>query len=171
MSDHTQLLHNMSTPPKSVVKYTGLGGAPSRSRPGLAEAASRNSSSGGPFGKAVRFNLPAAFRGASTEKVLAALEAHAQVDAQTPPDRRLIALINRRAAELPLPDGCAVIKVEPKQEVLWGDLLSALAVLSKSTDTVWLRSKSPSLSWALQRSSISLLVPPAFVARLLEARP
>ena len=43
MSEHTQLLHNMSTPPKSVVKYTGLGGAPSRSRPGLAEAASRNS--------------------------------------------------------------------------------------------------------------------------------
>jgi hypothetical protein len=80
-------------------------------------------------------------------------------------------LINRRAAELPLPDGCAVIKTEPKQELLWGDLLSALAVLSKSTDTVWLRSKSPSLSWALQRSSISLLIPPAFMDRLLEARP
>ncbi len=171
MSEHTQWLHNMSTPPKSVVKYTGLGGALSRSRPELAEAVSPRDSSGSPFGKAVRFNLPAAFRGASTAKVLAALEAQAQVDARTSPDRRLMALINRRAAELPLPDGCAVIKVEPKQEVLWGDLLSTLAIFSKSTDTVWLRSKSPSFSWALQRSAVSLLIPPAFIDRLMEASP
>jgi len=98
------------------------------------------------------------------------LEALPQGNDQISPDRRLITLINRRAAELPLPDGCAVIKTIPAHEVLWDDPLSALAILSKSNDTVWLRNKAPSLSEAVRRTAISLLIPPAFTDRLLEAR-
>ena len=170
MNEHSNLLHNMSTPPKSVVKYTGLSWVVTRGIPGGSGVTSIKYAAGSQFGTVVRFILREDLRGASIKKVLAALEALPQGNDQITPDRRLITLINRRAAKLPLPDGCAVIKTNPAHEVLWDDPLSALAILSKSTDTVWLRNKSPSLSEAVRRTSISLLIPPAFTDRLLEAR-
>jgi hypothetical protein len=170
MNEHSNLLHNMSAPPKSVVKYTGLSWVVTRGIPGGSGVTSIKYSAGSQFGTVVRFILREDLRGASIKKVLASLEALPQGNDQISPDRRLITLINRRAAELPLPDGCAVIKTNPAHEVLWDDPLSALAILSKSTDTVWLRNKAPSLSEAVRRTSISLLIPPAFTDRLLEAR-
>jgi hypothetical protein len=49
--------------------------------------------------------------------------------------------------------------------VIWTDPLTVMAVLSKSTETVWLRAKTPSFGSALQRRSLSLLVPPAFAMK------
>ena len=155
--DPGRWLHNMSAPPKSVVTYAGLG-------------ALRQTSTLAPafvFGQPLRCELPPAFRRRSPAQVMALLEpgwSSAQRDAV----RELAARIERRAAELPLPDGCAVIPVRPEHPMPWPDALTALALLSKSTGSVWLRAKSPSLVDALQRSSLSLLVPPAFVPGLQE---
>ena len=43
-----------------------------------------------------------------------------------------------------------------------GRPLTALAILSKCTDTVWLRDKQPSLTGSFERGAVSLLVPPGF---------
>jgi homoserine dehydrogenase len=88
--------------------------------------------------------------------------------AERDPTAHLRALINARADALPLPDGCAVIPAEKTHTVLWDDPLSALAILCKCADTVWLRSKNPSLLAIQQRSAVSLLVPPTFASRLPE---
>jgi hypothetical protein len=119
----------------------------------------------------VRFTLRENLQGATVLELLHALGDTTQDGTQSSVNRRLITLINRRAKTLPLPDGCAVIKSQEYHQVLWDDPLSALAILSKSTDNVWLRSKSPSIHLALQRSSISLLIPLAFVGLLLEQHP
>jgi hypothetical protein len=78
-------------------------------------------------------------------------------------------LINQRAKELPLPEGCAVIKTHVSQPEIWTDALSVLAILTKCTDTIWLRSKSPSLVSARTKRTVSLLVPPLFIHHLPKA--
>jgi hypothetical protein len=75
-------------------------------------------------------------------------------------------LIDERAAALPLPDGCAAIPPRVEHRILWWDPLSALAVLAKCSAHVWLRAKTPSLAAAIARREVSLLIPPAFAARL-----
>ena len=76
------------------------------------------------------------------------------------------ALIDARARELPLPPGCAGIASQLSHRVIWQDTLSVLAVLAKCSDTLWLRDKNPSLSSALSKSRVSLLVPALFVPHL-----
>ncbi len=170
MNERQKLLHNMSSPPKSVVKYTGLSGLAECKIGGGSGVTSIKYLGGSQFGQALRFCLPENLRGLSPEKLLASLDGVVPVGERATCERRLSVLINRRAAELPLPDGCAVIKSDPAHEMLWDDALSALAILSKSTETVWLRSKSPALSLALQRSSVSLLIPSGFADLLKGAR-
>ena len=80
----------------------------------------------------------------------------------------LYSLINDRAQTLTLPDGCAVIKSDHAHSVVWDDPLSALAILTKCTEPVWLRSKSPSLFSGLKHTAVSLLIPPNFVSQLPE---
>jgi hypothetical protein len=75
-------------------------------------------------------------------------------------------LIGRRAEELPLPDCCVVLPPAATHRVVWPDLLSALAVLTKCSNAIWLRAKAPSLQAGLQRRDVSLLVPPSFAMRL-----
>lgn len=144
------LLHNMSAPPKSVVKYSGLSNL----------ATSQAQAGAGLFGTPVRFALPSSMRGKTPAYVLRHLGIEplsAKAAAQ-----QLDLLINARADELPLPEGCAVIPAAAQHPVIWPDTLSTLAILSKCSDSVWLRAKQPALNAALQHRQVTLLVPPRF---------
>lgn len=150
------LLHNMSAPPKTVVKFDGLGvldGSGAAKSPAV-------------FGTAVRFRLAPEWRRLPLARFLRRLEPDCRLRAAADRAARVLELIERRAAELPLPEGCVLIRPGDDHAEPWGDPLSALAVLAKCTDTVWLRGKSPSLLAAQERADVSLLVPPAFAVRL-----
>ena len=156
--EHGALLHNMSAPPKSVVKYSGLSslvGSPAQANAGV-------------FGTPVRFALPANLLGKTPAYILRHLGVellHAKDAAQ-----QLDLLINARAQELTLPEGCAVIPAASTHPLIWPDTLSALAVLAKCSDAIWLRGKQPALCGALKRRQVTLLVPPLFAHHLPEAQ-
>jgi hypothetical protein len=156
--ESSALLHNMSAPPKSVVKYAGLAD--------LATAAGRNPGRSGAghgiFGTPIRFFLPAGTSRAEPSGILRLLG----IKPERNPGQQLCTLIDERAQELPLPDGCAVVSVAQGHRIIWPDVLSSLAVLTKCSDSVWLRTKSPAVQAGLLRRDVSLLVPPSFVTRL-----
>ncbi len=151
-------LHNMSAPPKSVVQYGGLSAM--HHLPQAPVVAGLQASAMPPM--ALRFELASDCSTDSPSQLLRNLGITPKRAAQA----QLNALIDARAAELPLPPGCAVIASQPVHRVIWSDLLSVLAVLAKCSDTLWLRDKSPSLSSALNRRRVSLLVPARFVLLL-----
>ncbi len=163
MLESIALLPNMSAPPKSVVKYAGLSD--------LATAAGCNAGGSGVdpgvFGTPIRFVLPAGTSTHSPSGILRLLRIKPARDA----GKQLCTLIDQRAQELPLPDGCAVIPIAESHRVVWPDVLSSLAVLTKCSDLVWLRTKSPSIQAGLLRGDASLLVPPSFATRLPEIHP
>lgn len=157
MEDGTALLHNMSAPPKSVVKYSGLADLATIWVPG-------GSGICGVFGTPVRFVLPPNLAGPLPADILR----HLKVDPQPDPEQYLADLINTRANELPLPEGCAVIPTLEGHRLIWADALSALAILAKCSDSIWLRAKHPALNAALARQQVTLLVPPLFASHLPE---
>lgn len=149
------LLHNMSAPPKSVVQYKGLAT--------LASTHSASSSNTTDSGAVVlRFELPANFTDCDSSEVLRRLGVTPGRSAPA----QLSALLDARVKTLALPPGCAVVAVHARHRVIWSDPLSVLAVLSKCSDTLWLRDKSPSLISAFKRRKASLLVPVLFVPHL-----
>ena len=162
MCDSGELLHNMSAPPKSVVKYSGLADLATVRSPGGSGVTGIGFKSDGFFGIPVRFALPAELAGKSPADILR----HLGADAQPDPERQLCALINARANELPLPEGCAVIAALEGHRLIWSDALSALAILAKCSDAIWLRAKTPALNAALARTQVTLLVPPLFAEHL-----
>ncbi len=85
-------------------------------------------------------------------------------------ERHLLQLIENRARELPIPDGAVVIPASRDHLSPWPDALAAIAVITKSSDNVWLRAKSPRLSVLRNRREVSLLIPPAFASELEETR-
>jgi len=157
------LLHNMSTPPKTVVTYAGLGELARAAQQRNPSRAPAQISYSGVFGMALRFELPRALRGQPPEAILKILEIAPQGEAS----RQLAALINARANTLSLPDGCVVVAERPDARVLWDDPISVLAVLAKASASVWLRSKTPALHAAVQRQQVTLLVPPMFAKTLV----
>ena len=161
----SQLLHNMSAPPKTVVKYAGLEGLAKQSGPGGSGVTGLKYTNPVINGLAVRFVLPTEFIGQDPEKILRLLKID-RSDQFSAAESQLVALINHRADELPLPEGCAVMSVNDSHGVIWPDALSALAILTKCTDSIWLRSKTPSLASIKGKPSLSLLVPPLFTNRL-----
>lgn len=160
-----QLLHNMSAPPKTVVKYAGLEGLAKQSGPGGSGVTGLKYTNPVINGLAVRFVLPTEFIGQDPEKILRLLKID-RSDQFSTVESQLVALINNRADELPLPEGCAVMSVNDSHGVIWPDALSALAILTKCTDSIWLRSKTPSLVSIKGKPSLSLLVPPLFTNQL-----
>ncbi len=171
MNDHCGLLHNMSAPPKSVVKYEGLSDLASLGSPGgsgVTGVSFKNNKY--LFGKPVRFEVAKEWKGLSHLELLQQLHRQSQFDlsedAKADPEKHLTTLINQCANALPLPEGCAVIVWHTSHDVVWSDPLTALAILSKCTQEIWLRSKSPSLISALQLRTVSLLIPPNFVSQL-----
>ena len=155
----------MSAPPKTVVKYAGLEGLAKQSGPGGSGVTGLKYTNPVINGLAVRFVLPTEFIGQDPEKILRLLKID-RSDQFSAAESQLVALINHRADELPLPEGCAVMSVNDSHGVIWPDALSALAILTKCTDSIWLRSKTPSLASIKGKPSLSLLVPPLFTNRL-----
>lgn len=170
MNETVSLLQNMSAPPKSVVKYSGLSSLKTPGSLGTPKGTTPKDAVMHQYGRAIRFSLPAELAGAAPEAILRYLGVAQDKLPHSSPASQLRSLINKRAAELPLPPGCAVIRSSEQHPVLWGDTLATLAILSKSTDTVWLRDKTPTLSPAVTRGAVSLLVPPDFVHLLDEVQ-
>lgn len=170
MSESPALLHNMSVPPKSVVRYSGLASLARQSGPGGSGACSLGYANARLHGAAVRFVLAADLDVSSPLALITSLGLRYDSAEHGPETRFLQQRINKRASELSLPEGCAVLKSHPAHPVIWTDPLAALAILTKCTDTVWLRGKTPSLSPLNERRDVSLLVPPAFTAQLQEAK-
>lgn len=166
-ADHGSLLHNMSAPPKSVVRYGGLADLAADFGTPRDPANAQRASGAGLLGLAVRFALPVDLTSATAAQTLQFLG----IVPRRAAVGQLEALIDARARELPLPDGCAVIAHRISHRLIWSDALTTLAILSKCSDSLWLRDKSPSLLSALQRHQVSLLVPTLFVHRLPEISP
>lgn len=169
--DSSALLHNMSAPPKSVVRYSGLSGLAQQSGPGGSGVTSLRYSNAGQHGSCVRFALAAHLNLDSPTEILASLGLAQESTSADSAARQLVQLINQRAAELPLPEGCAVAKSLQSHETLWPDPLAALAVLTKCTDTVWLRAKTPTFSKLTGQRYVSLLIPPGFIDAIRKAHP
>jgi hypothetical protein len=164
MSDHSALLHNMSAPPRTVIKYAGLSGLATKVGPG---GAGTKHVDGHVFGSFVAFRLPTGMRVRSAALLLERLGKEVGTDAE----ETLHGLIERRAMELALPDGCLVKPCERSHPSPWPDPLAALAIITKSSANIWLRGKVPSLSSLAKRSSVSLLLPPTLVDLIPEASP
>jgi hypothetical protein len=164
MTDHGALLHNSGVPPRTVVTYSGLSELAKTHGPGVAGIGYTAEAL---FGTPVRFELPAELAGRSAADILHRVG----MSPEDEPDRALAALIDARANELPLPDGCVVIPTDPTHRLIWGDVLSTLAILAKCSDSIWLRAKNPALKAALVRQKATLLVPPLFAKRLPEVSP
>ncbi len=189
MKEALGLLHNMSAPPKSVLRYEGLAGFASQSGPGGSGVTQLRYTAKELFGTPVRFAFDLAWTKLSAVEILnylqvevvTSLPANSQAGVEPSVEqlkelntaraqaatRQLNALINQRAQAMPLPEGCAVIVPRPEHAVLFADLLSTLAVFSKCTESVWLRSKTPSLIAARGYKEVSLLIPPNFCEQLL----
>ena len=212
MNEVTGLLHNMSAPPKSVLRYEGLSGLATQAGPGGSGVTQIRYTAQDFFGTPLRFFFDPAWATLTAVEILNFLQIELEhATSMDPPasfgvtegeisptalssptklkaagnlgrhdrnlnaagakrtqvaTRQLNTLINRRAQSLPLPEGCAVIASQPVHQVLFTDLLSTLAVFSKCTDSVWLRSKMPSLVAARRHEAVSLLIPPTFVKNL-----
>ena len=188
MRDAIGLLHNMSAPPKSVLRYQGLSNIWVQHDPSGNRVTPLRHTAEDFFGTPVRFAFDHAWAKLSAVEILNYLKvdvaASAAVTSQAGVEpsaeqlkalnaartnaamRQLNTLINERAQALPLPEGCAVIVPRPEHQVLFGDLLSTLAIFSKCTESVWLRSKTPSLIAARGYKEVSLLIPPNFCEQL-----
>ena len=88
------------------------------------------------------------------------------VDSSKPDaEKELVDRIEDRAAQMSLPDGAAVVEFTVSGlPSPWTDTLSVLVVLTKASGAVWLRGKTPRLTALQERTQVSLIVPPAFVA-------
>ena len=164
MIEPVQLLHNMSSPPKSVVKYTGLSCGTSTTETGGMGVAGDNRTGSGVFGVYVGFRLARDLRRRAPGTILK----HLGIDPGPAPEKKLARLIDQRARELALPDACVVVPEKQDHPCPWPDSLAALAVITKSSGTVWLRSKTPRLTAIQTRSAVSLLIPPACAHRIEE---
>jgi hypothetical protein len=162
MTEAAQLLHNMSTPPKSVVKYNGLRNDTKTTDIHGTGAGWLAASNNGAFGSFVTFRLPGNLRRCGAETILKRLG----LKAGSTPEKTLLDLIEARAKELVLPDACVVIPTKTDSPCPWPDPLAILAVITKSSASVWLRSKTPRLSALRKTSAVSLLVPPTFVDQI-----
>ena len=164
MSDNASLLHNMSAPPRSVVKYNGL------STEALATGVRRSQKIGVPcsnydvFGRFITFHLPVNLRRCGARTILKRLG----MELGSTPEVTLLHLIEARAKELRLPDACVVVPTKIDHPCPWTDPLAILAVITKSSGSIWLRSKTPRLSVLRKVSAISLLVPPIFADQIEE---
>ena len=150
--EQTPCLGNMSTPPRSVVSYIGLGNLVQA--PGGARVSDRNTYAG-----VMTFRLSGHQPPVRLEELLTLCGIDPRRDDA---EQALIRRIEARAAELPLPDGAAVTDRTTAEPVRWSDPVAVLAVLTKSSPAVWLRAKTPRLGVLLERVECSLIVPPAF---------
>jgi hypothetical protein len=164
MIETSQLLHNMSAPPKSVVKYSGLSNTATTAGPGGTGVCGVRFAHDGVVGAFITFRLPEIFRQRQPRTILK----HLGLEPGPAPEKALLGLIGERANELALPDACVIVPTKQGHPCPWPDPLAALAVITKSSANIWLRSKTPRLSALRNKSAISLLVPPGFADQIEE---
>jgi len=153
--DIADILRNMSVPPGSIVRYDGLSGQ-----------TSAGTSAATMTGRIVAFRAPHWPDPLTLEGLFQMLQQPVAGDLES----TLIAMIERRATELALPDGALLVEHQSEHRRPWPDLLSFLVAITKSTGRVWLRSKRPALSRIVGSRSLSMFIPPVFVARIFEER-
>ncbi len=157
MTEGSAIFHNMSSPPSTTIRYSGLTnlvGKRARVAVSKSETACNRNYIG--LSRPVLFLLPRGVRSTNPRKLLTAI---APDTVTKNPEQEIKRLIDERAKQLPLPDGVAVVSTYPSHEQVWDDELAALAALTKSSGAVWLRSKAPRLSALSGRFKVSLLVP------------
>ena len=146
MKEHANLLHNMCVPSKSVIRYESMDFASKRRTKKYDRFMKQ---------RIVAFKLKSrSLPGLSDELIRDVGADHGNDHIQT-----LVELINKRAQELPLPDGCLVIPYSTDHAQAWTDELSQLAVLCKSSSSVWLRAKETNLTAIEARQAVSLFLP------------
>lgn len=143
MNEPAQLLHNMSAPSSSIISYSGFATRTSRWRGTTAEPL------------VIAFRLSERYVALSPNDMLKEIGNEESED----PESTLLRLINDRANSLPLPDGCGVVECREEHAQIWDDLLAQLAIICKSSSSVWLRSKTTRLTEIEERSSVSLFLP------------
>ena len=163
MIEGSAIFHNMSAPSKTTIRYSGLSDLVGGRDPvsvSKSQAACNRKNVG--LSRPILFRLRQGVRSSIPEKLLSAISP----DTVTKnPEQEIMRLINERAAQLPLPDGVAVVPADRGHDQIWDDVLAALAVLTKSSGAVWLRSKAPRLSVLSNRFQVSLLVPSTCTAK------
>ncbi len=156
MTDRTPCLGNMSAPPRSKVSYIGLGNLVAA--PDVTRVSDRTACAA-----MVTFRL-AGVRPPVSRKRLLTL---AGIDPrQRGAEKMLISRIEARTRELALPDGAAVTEGTGAGPLTLTDPLTVLSVLTKSSEAVWLKAKTPRLGVLLERVRISLIVPQVFIDRM-----
>lgn len=173
------LLHNMGGPPHSSVEFSGL-----RALQGASGRVSATSQ-----GMRLDVELPFQLVGVPIPKLqevvpdLLSLEQLRILDAHEGTfEDRLAHLLDHHAETLPLPGACIVLEAfeqgPPKdpnaskvrsRSVTWWDPVTVMAVFTKSSDSLWLRSKTPLLSRIEARRRLTLFIPKTHVAAVRQA--
>ena len=156
------LLHNMSAPPKSVIRFEGLENLAEHRVSGGSGVTGIGYRGYKTFGLAVRFALPADWKELPLRELVLRVDPECRSRTRKHQEARILARIEEEARHLPLPDGCLVVPAKDSHLPAKAEACTVLAVLAKCTETVWLRDKAPSLTTALSRGAVSLLVPPEF---------
>lgn len=103
-----------------MVKFAGLNDLSDPQPEGASPAVSRAPDV---FGTPIRFVLPSGLSRNGPSGLLR----HLGVKPGAHPEEELCTLIDQRAEELPLPDGCVVVLVAPVHRVVWSDTLGELS--------------------------------------------
>jgi hypothetical protein len=117
------LLHNMSAPPRTVIQHKAAG----------------------PAGRTLLFRLPPEIPNTGSEGLLAHLTGRSWADGAAAAGAELRRRVNAYAVQLALPPAVLVTDAAEAAEPV-DDLLAIYAVLSKSSDRVYLRDKEPNLA-------------------------
>lgn len=138
------LLHNMSVPPKTLVKH--------QPRPGRT------------FGVGIVFEIPALPGRSKQALTVAELRTILGLRASRGVDReqQLRDKLHRIAADLPLPASAIVTAQKQQKDRECFDVASALAVISKSSPSVYLRDKEPNLTRLVPGTRVVVIVPKEF---------
>ena len=149
------MLHNMSAPPRTTIRYEGLSGNVTGAGPGGSGVCSRGYQGTPLRGCIVQLQLPDSWDCSDPLALLTALGVAPLGDVQS----QLLALVIATACDLPLPDICVVLPVDKTTVQRWGTPLVALTVLSQCSDVMWLRAKRPVFAQAIARRQVRLLIP------------
>jgi hypothetical protein len=160
MMETTKLLHNMSAPPRSIVTYNGLSNETGKANSTGAKEAPF--SDDGVFGSFIAFRMPANLRRCGARTILQRLD----LEPGLVPEETLVALIEAQAGKITLPDACVVVPTKANHPNWWTDPLTVLAIITKSSARVWLRTKTPRLTVLRRTTVVSLLAPPTFTLPL-----
>ena len=132
------LLHNMSAPPRTVILHKALA----------------------PTGRTLLFRLPPEVRNEGPERLLAQLTGEPWSGGDATAGAELRRRVNEYAARLALPPAVVVTDAADAAEPV-DDLLAVYAVLSKSSDRVYLRDKEPNLARIVSGRRVVLRLPGA----------